>query len=193
MTTASESHCSYYLTGAVSLGHLTVGTSQSLISSIFAASVRLRISKGKTWSQTSLSFQVNGIESYLIATQLSWTGHVIHMDDYRIPKQILWPANPRFVVMGWAFQALQVQSEVMWHPLCWTGVTCHRSTWRTTCREAIDTFESNRLDQVKEKRQRRKLQLTAAATGFICDICRRPCGSRIGLFAHWRIHCWWDS
>jgi len=65
-----------------------------------------------------------------------------------------------------------------------------RSLWR---RGAIYTFESNRLDQLKEKRQRRKLQPTAAAAGFICDICRRTCDSRIELFANRRIHRWWDS
>jgi len=67
-----------------------------------------------------------------------------------------------------------------------------RPSWRTTCREAIDAFESNRLDQLKEKRQRRKQQPTTNAAGFLCDICCRSCGSRIGLFAH-RSHRWWDS
>jgi len=45
----------------------------------------------------------------------------------------------------------------------------------------IDTIESNRLDQLKEKCQRHKLLPTAAAAGFICDNCR-TCGSRIGSF-----------
>ena len=65
-----------------------------------------------------------------------------------------------------------------------------RNSWRTTCREAIAKFESNRIGLLKEKRQRRKLKAAATATtgDFKCDVCGRTCGSRIGLFAHGRTH-----
>ena len=134
--------------------------------------------------------QINGIESYLIAAQFRWTSHVIRMDDYRIPKQIFYgqlAKGSRYC--GGQFKRYK---DTLKSNLKSCGIpsaeletrASDRPTWRTTCREAIDTFESNRLDQLKEKRQTRKQQPTTNAASFSCDICRRTCGSRIGLFAH---------
>ena len=32
--------------------------------------------------------EISGMEEFLIAAQLRWAGHVIRMDDHRIPKQV---------------------------------------------------------------------------------------------------------
>jgi len=73
-----------------------------------------------------------------------------------------------------------------------------RPVWHTTCRVALVAFEYNRINQLKEKQQRRKLQPTATADCFMCNICRRrvvqesPC-SQTEEFITDEIRCIDDS
>jgi len=59
--------------------------------------------------------------------------------------------------------------------------TVDRNAWRTACIEGTEKFESRRIDELKEKRQRRKLHSEATTIGeFKCDVCSRTCESTIG-------------
>jgi len=134
--------------------------------------------------------------NYLLAAQFRWTSHVIHMEEHRIPKQIFYGLLTwvsRFC--GGQFKrykdTLKVKLKMCGIPFAeLESRSSDRTAWPTTCRVAIEKFALNRTDQLKEKRQRRKRQPTATADGFIYDICRRTCGSRIDMLAHRRVHRW---
>ena len=62
-----------------------------------------------------------------------------------------------------------------------------RATWRALCSEAVDEFEHSRVEELKEKRRRRKERI-AAPGSFPCDQCPRVCCSAIGLRSHLKVH-----
>jgi len=62
-----------------------------------------------------------------------------------------------------------------------------RTTWRTTCSDAVSRFEDRRVNSLKEKRVQLK-EGPPVDSDFQCVTCGRMCRSRIGLFAHTRTH-----
>ena len=66
-----------------------------------------------------------------------------------------------------------------------------RATWRRGCAEGLRHFEQKRVDNLVEKRRRRKEGAAVAlapTAEFVCDVCNRACKSRIGLVSHRRTH-----
>ena len=64
-----------------------------------------------------------------------------------------------------------------------------RSVWRQCCSNAISAFEERRTAALVAKRKARKDRVAARRTMmWTCDVCGRPCSSRIGLFAHRKSH-----
>ena len=141
--------------------------------------------------------EISGVEAFLIAAQLRWAGHVIRMDDQRIPKRVFYSqlahgSRTSGGQMKRYKDTLKVNLKACDIPADdLESLVLDRDSWRTTCHEAIVRFESNRIGLLKEKRQRRKMKASVTPTtdfDFKCDICGRTCGSRIGLFAHKRTH-----
>jgi hypothetical protein len=142
--------------------------------------------------------KISGIEAFLMAAQFRWSGHVIRMDDHRIPKRIFCSQ------LAHGTRTCGGQIKRYKDTLKANLKTCNipavdleslvqdRNSWRTRCHEAIAVFESNRILSLKAERQRRKSKAAAtdpATTAlFKCDVCGRACGSRIGLFAHRKTH-----
>ena len=137
-----------------------------------------------------------GIEAYLMAAQLRWTGHVIRMDDNRIPKMTFYSqltngtrsCGGQFKRYKDALKANLKACSIPADEL--ESRASNRDSWRAECKESVGRFEANRIELLKGKRQQRKEQHSqpAATSDFQCDVCGRICGSRIGLFAHRRTH-----
>ena len=135
--------------------------------------------------------EMPGIESMLIKSQLRWAGHVMRMNDKRIPKAVFCaqlkegkrnPGRPRLRYRDTLKNNLGVCNITNWQQ-----TLENRAAWRTAIHTGTQRFEKDRLNQLKEKRQRRKNPNTINAT-FVCNICDRKCLSQIGLISHKRTH-----
>ena len=139
--------------------------------------------------------QISGIEAFLMKAQFRWTGHVIRMEDDRIPKRTFYgqmtDGTHRTGGQLKRFQGQsQGKSQSVPNPthgarIPGTGPDslasllqrCHRQIRR----------QQNTLSYQKDKRQRRKLCLMPGVKvasiphgQFNCDVCSRIYVSRIG-------------
>ena len=71
-----------------------------------------------------------------------------------------------------------------------TSATSDRSSWRTLYRKAVTEFEDTHVAALAHKRAVRKFnaQPSSSLGVWPCDSCSRVCSSRMGLFAHQKMH-----
>lgn len=139
--------------------------------------------------------KITGIEAFLMKAQLRWSGHVVCMDNNRIPK-VLFNGE---LADGHRSQGGQYKryKDVLKGTLkaCnintadWETRALDRTGWQRTCHGGLERFEGRRIE---EKKQRRRARHDAAhdqpppGDDFVCTDCQRRCRSRIGLFSHRR-------
>jgi hypothetical protein len=137
---------------------------------------------------------ISGIEAFLLSHRLRWTGHVIRMNDDRLPKQVFYSQLSE----GHRSRGGQRKrykdvlksnlKDVGLEPKELESLVVDRSSWRSLSKQSVLKFEHQRVDLLQEKRSRRKGQIAPSHSGFQCDFCGRTCASRIGLFSHRRTH-----
>ena len=136
----------------------------------------------------------------LIKAQLRWVGHVIRMDDRRMPKRLLYSelvhgkrrrGRPRKRFKD------DIKSHLKWSntkPNELERDAKNRPHWRKTIHEAATTFEGARRQRLITAREKRHKALSdnSTKTDFPCPHCDKCCASRIGLHSHLRKHkVWW--
>jgi hypothetical protein len=151
------------------------------------------------WQAKKPNFEIlqlcdySGIEALLIAAQLRWTGHVIRMEDDRLPKIIFFSELEEGTRSCGGQQKRYKDLLKANIKLCGIApddleaMAMNRSKWRSRCKKGVLQFEKDRVSTLEEKRTLRKAG-TSHTTGFMCDICGRLCASRIGLYSHRRVH-----
>ena len=145
--------------------------------------------------------QISGIEAFLMTAQFRWTGHVIRMEDDRIPKRTLYGqladgARSTGGQLKRFKDSLKANLKMCnISPMELESLARDRSHWRASCSGAVAEFEDSRIRCLQDKRQRRKFRsmpgvaVASAPHGqFGCDVCGRICASRIGLISHRRTH-----
>ena len=135
-----------------------------------------------------------GIEALIMQSQLRWTGHVIRMEDNRLPKQLFCSE----LASGTRRQGGQTKryKDSLKQALrtCnipvtgWEGLAADRSAWRQATTEGVKAFERQRLEQLDAKRQARKERRANPAAAVACPVCSRVCASEFGLRSHMRRH-----
>nr|VZI49834.1 unnamed protein product [Spirometra erinaceieuropaei] len=140
------------------------------------------------------------IHAILRQMQLRWSGHLVRMDDERLPKRLFYGD----VATGSRRQGGQIRrykdtlksslKRLQINPTNWEELALDRPTWRRTVKTGAAIYEANRSAAAKAKREARKSQLrpvrNAAAQPLpTCPRCQRTFRARIGLVGHLRINC----
>nr|VZI45790.1 unnamed protein product [Spirometra erinaceieuropaei] len=140
------------------------------------------------------------IYAILRQMQLRWSGHLVRMDDERLPKRLFYGD----VATGSRRQGGQIRrykdtlksslKRLQINPTNWEDLARDRLTWRRTVKTGAAIYEANRIAAAKVKREARKSQLrpvrNAAAQPLpTCPRCQRTFRARIGLVGHLRINC----
>nr|VZI51724.1 unnamed protein product [Spirometra erinaceieuropaei] len=140
------------------------------------------------------------IYSMLRQMQLRWSGHLVRMDDERLPKRLFYGD----VATGSRRQGGQIRrykdtlksslKRLHINPTNWEELARDRPTWRRTVKAGAAIYEANRIAAAKVKREVRKSQLrpirdAAAQPLPTCPRCQRTFRARIGLVGHLRTNC----
>nr|VZI04528.1 unnamed protein product [Spirometra erinaceieuropaei] len=138
------------------------------------------------------------LSKYAILRQmhLRWSGHLVRMDDERLPKRLFYGD----VATGSRRQGGQIRrykdtlERLQINPTNWEELALDRLTWRRTVKTGAAIYEANRIAAANAKREARKSQLrpvrNAAAQPLpTCPRCQRTFRARIGLVGHLRINC----
>nr|VZI46286.1 unnamed protein product [Spirometra erinaceieuropaei] len=129
------------------------------------------------------------IYAILRQMQLRWSGHLVRMDDERLPKRLFYGD----VATGSRRQGGQIRrykdtlkfslKRLQINPTNWEELALDRPTWRRTVKTGAAIYEANRIAAAKAKREARKSQLRP------CPGCQRIFRARIGRNGHLRINC----
>jgi len=134
------------------------------------------------------------VESMLLKAQLCWVGHVIRMEEHRMPRRLLYRERLRSKRrQGRPKKRYKdtVKAGLQWcelKPKELEEATSERSPWRSRTHKAVENFDDTRRQKLTAARDQRHRAPAAAVTttGFQCPHCSRLCASRLGLQSHLR-------
>ncbi|VDL88732.1 unnamed protein product [Schistocephalus solidus] len=140
------------------------------------------------------------IHAMLRQVQLRWSGHLVRMDDERLPKRLFYGdvatgsrrqggQKRRYKdTLKTSLKQLQINSAT------WEDLAQDRPAWRRSVKTGSAIYEANRIAAAKAKRAARKSPAPRTNTSNAqalptCPRCQRIFRARIGLVGHLRTQC----
>ena len=139
---------------------------------------------------------LTSIEATLSLSQLRWAGHVVRMEDSRLPKQLFYGELSKGK-RGTGRPKLRYKDSLKANlKKCdidvetWEKQAAERAKWRTTIKKKVNESEQTKRKTKEEKRTAAKLRPPAdlTNTAAVCTVCSRVCASNFGLRSHMRVH-----
>ena len=142
---------------------------------------------------------MKSVHEFLKRSQLRWADHVFRMADERLPKRLLYGElsegkrsfegqRKRYKdTLKASLKSCGINSDT------WEEMAQVRPTWLSAVSTSVSSFEAKRLEEQKQKRQRRKIKASTASQ-FVSTLaypfpkCTRLFNARIGLISHLRTH-----
>ena len=159
----------------------------------------LKISRQEHVPNTEILRRANmsGIEAHITKIRLRWAGHVVRMEDHRLPKQLFHcelsqgeRARGRPILRYKdTLKASLLSADIC--PSSWQTLASDRSAWRSKVSKGVTALEAkNKLksDEMRAARKAQGSQPIDAETASICPTCGKVCRSQFGLRAHMRVH-----
>ena len=158
---------------------------------------------GVTWrdkithSESLRRTNSSSMESIISKRQLRWLGHVIRMEDDRLPKQLLYgeliegrrsAGGPKKRHKD-HIKTILKKCDI--NPSSLESLAADRSEWRSVCYRGVEVLEERRHESMRRRRERRPqiAHFPPPQQGdFTCPECGRVCRSRIGLHNTLRTH-----
>ena len=118
--------------------------------------------------------QTRGIEAHIKEARLRWAGHTARMNETRITCMLLFgelEQGTRHVgrpLKRYKDQLKATLKRSQIQPDNFESLASDRATWRALCCEVVDESEHSRVEELKEKRRRRKERI-AAPGSFLRD------------------------
>ena len=145
-------------------------------------------------AQVLLQSNLRSIEATLSLCQLRWAGHVVRMEDGRLPKQLFYGELSQGK-RGTGRPKLRYKDSLKANlkkcnidTATWEKQAAVREEWRTTINTKVIESEQAR-DMAKEEKRaaaRSRTPATLSDSSVVCTVCSRVCASRIGLHSHSR-------
>ena len=140
--------------------------------------------------------KTSGIAVLLVKNQLRWAGHLVRLDEQRLPKQIFYGElssgkRPQHNPKKRFKDCLKVNLKKLDISVDdWEALATDRAQWRKTISDGARNFESGRIKHAKLKRAcRKQLPVTAPTMELLkCNVCGRQLLSKGGLAMHLKSH-----
>nr|VZI47691.1 unnamed protein product [Spirometra erinaceieuropaei] len=105
------------------------------------------------------------IYAILKQMQLRWSGHLVRMDDERLPKRLFYgdvatgSRRQGGLIRRYRDTLKSSLKRLQINPTNWEDLARDRPTWRRTLKTGAAIYEANRIAAAKAKREARKSQL----------------------------------
>jgi hypothetical protein len=142
--------------------------------------------------------EMMSVEATICRHSLRWSGHLVRMDDTRIPKQLFYgelslgkrkrskPKQRYKDTVKANLKKCDIPVEN------WEVLASDRLKWRKAIKDGVNQFERCRIQHASYKRSIRKKELAVAPKelkgSMQCELCGRICLSRAGFKSHMRSH-----
>ena len=171
---------------------------QSLPPQLLGEDISDQMAGQSTRQRSPKKASIPSIYTLLLKAQIRWAGHVVRMDDSRLPKRMLYGElvagkrnvdRPRKRYKDSLKASLK---ELSINTTTWENQASNRSAWRTSITKGANTAEAKRIKEAKEKREARRpamphsqpLHLASHAASVAEHLIR----ARNGLFSYLRSH-----
>lgn len=141
-----------------------------------------------------LQAKMSSIDALLTQSQLRWSGHLVCMQDNRLPKRLFYSGlreghqsrrQPKLCYKDTLKKLLQkcdIDEEQ------WEIMATNRSEWRQATRKGTEAYENEMQPRQVEKGAAVRARTNCTEHSTECPVCGHLCASDFGLRSHTRVH-----